>query len=214
MALTTTTLSAALTTSSTKIVVASATGFAVNSVIRIDYEQLRVSKDWDGTSTTIPVLRGLDGTATAAHASSANVTVGLASDFGVPGADVQDASILPGVVPYTVTSYSASGAIAVPTAVGISVAILNGTGTLAMTLAQPTKDVDGALLMVVGNGKSQSTVTLPSASGVGNAGSSYDVLTLQNAGQVCLTFVACNGVWCLQAGVLTGTTTALSAAIA
>lgn len=211
MAFTTTTLSANVAVNDTTIVVASANGFAAGSQVLIDGEVLKVVQTYV-SGTTIPVLRGLNGTVTSAHQLTANVTVGLGSDF----ADATPFTTVtyPTVRARTITSYTTAGAITLPTAGSDAVAIINGTATIAMTVAQPTKDMDGDLLIIVGNGKSASTVTFPSATGIGNAGGSYDVLTFQNAGQVCVSFIAANGVWCLFSGVLTGTSTALSAGIA
>lgn len=210
MALTTTTLSSACAASDQSIVVASATGFAAGYLVLIDGEMLKVRKDYV-SGTTIPVLRGQDGTKRVAHVSSANVTVGTAADFATP--------VEQGFVDYAVVgrgrqvfSYSASGAITLPNPGSDAVAILNGTGTLAMTLANPTKDMDGSVLTIVGNGKSASTVTY--TAGFGNAGSSYDVITFQNAGQVSISCIAANGIWVLLNTPITGTSTAVSVAIA
>lgn len=218
MALTTTTLSGACGATDKTITVASATGFAAGYKVKVDAEFMEVGKDYS-SGTTIPVLRGRDASAQAAHAASANVTVGKNDGATNDWAEVAPGALATANFPNFVRSlksYSATGAIDLPlTSNELAIRILNGTSALAMTVAQPGKDLDGALMLIVGNGKSQSTITLPSASGVGNAGSNYDVLTLQNAGQVAILFVACNGVWCtLTAAGITGTVTALTAAIA
>jgi hypothetical protein len=212
VAFTTTTLSAAVAVNDTTIVVASAAGFAAGSMVLIDGEMLKVVQTYI-SGTTVGVLRGQNGTVTAGHVSTANVTVGLGSDFA--DATAQTYSTYPTVRARTITSYSAAGAIALPTAGSDAVAIINGTTAIAMTVANPTKDMDGDILIIVTNGKSTSTVTFgTTATGIGNAGSAYDALTLQAAGQVAASFIACNGVWCLLSGSLTGTVTALTAAIA
>lgn len=209
MALTTTTLSSAVSVSDGSIVVASATGFAAGSFVLIDQELLKVVQTYV-SGTTIGVLRGQNGTVTAAHVASANVTVGLASDFANPVAETD--TTYPTARGRTVTSYSASGAIALPAGGSDAMAILNGTSTLAMTLAAPTKDMDGTLLYIVGNGKSASHVDV--AAGYGNAGSGYTVLTAQNAGLVGFTLCACNGFWVIVgAPPITGTSTKVSIAI-
>lgn len=211
MALTTTTLASAMLSTDTSMVVTSATGFAAGSKILIDQEMFQIVNSYI-SGTTIPVIRGQEGTAVQAHASGANVTVGLGSDFATPGPQTDATYRIAGKA-RTVTSYSATGAIALPTPGTDAVAILNGTTALAMTLANPTKDMDGSILIIVGNGKSASTVTY--TAGIGNAGSSYDVLTAQTGGQVGLILMAANGIWVLIGGPpLTGTTTALTWAIA
>jgi hypothetical protein len=209
MALATTTASSAIAVSDNSIVVASATDVAAGRLIRVDDEFMKVAQNYS-SGTTIPVLRGQNGTATAAHVSSANVTHGLASDFSNPPAGAF-VTVPPQRSRRTV-SYGASGAIALPAAGEDLDVILIGTSALAMTLAVPTKDLDGCTLYINGNGKSASTVTF--ASGIGNAGSAYDVVTFQNAGDVAIVVKAANGFWNLQGSPMTGTTTALSTAIA
>jgi hypothetical protein len=204
MALTTTTLSSAVATGDTQIVVASATGFAVGYDILIDQEVMRVTKNYNGTSTTVPVSRGRGGTATSAHPASANVTV------GDPGADFasnlpQFATLYPLGNGRTLASYSAAGAISLPNAGADAVAILNGTTALAMTLANPTKDMDGCILYIVGNGKAAHTVTY--TAGLGNGGSNLDVLTCATGAQQCLAVIAANAIWVPMPSVLAGTLT-------
>lgn len=211
MALTTTTLAAACAADATKLTVASATGIAQGDIIKIDDEVMKVTKGYVVGATIVPVLRGQSGTVPVAHPSGANLTHDTPAGFGDPGAQVVPSYPLAGRA-RTMTSYSAAGAIALPTPGTDAVAILNGTSTIAMTLANPSKDQDGDILTIIGNGKSASTVTY--TAGLGNAGSGYDVLTLQNAGQVACMLMACNGVWVLLGAPFTGTTTALSIAIA
>lgn len=210
MALTTTTLSSAIALSDISIKVASATGFAAGSLVRVDGELMRVQAGY-ASGTIIPVQRGIDGTAQVAHAASANATVGTASEFASPS---QTTTVTyPAQRVRTITSYSASGAIAVPNPGSDAVAILNGTGTLAMTLTDPAKTQDGDRLTILGNGKSASTVTY-TTTGYGNAGASYDKLTFQTAGQVGFELMAANGAWVITgAPPITGTSTAVSIAI-
>lgn len=209
MALTATTLSTAVTTSDNSIVVASATGFAAGSVVLIDQESFQVAQSYV-SGTTIPVLRGRDGSATVAHKVTAPVIVELASDLAGPSATT--AVQFPPVRARRTINYAATGAITLPAPGEDMVAILDGTSTIAMTLANPTKDMDGCILTIVGNGKSASTVTY--TAGFGNAGSSYDVVTFQNAGQVSISAIAANGIWVLMCAPITGTSTSVSVAIA
>lgn len=212
MALTTTTNSSAIAVTDTSIVVASASGFAAGSLVRVDDEFMQVTQTYL-SGLTIPVLRGRVGTQTAAHNVTSNVVVGTGADFAT--GDAQQA------VPYQfarirrIVQYSASGAITLPVPGEDMVAVLVGTSALAMTIASPTKDMDGDRLTVITNAKSASTVTVNSGTvGVGNAGSGYDVLTAQNAGNLGIEFMACNGFWNLIGAPITGTSTALSWAIA
>lgn len=92
MAYATTTLSAAVAVTDTSIIVASATSFAIDNRIIIDGEEMRVTKAYT-SGTTIPVLRGQNGTATTAHASGAGVMQGIgAADFPSPAAQQQTVS--------------------------------------------------------------------------------------------------------------------------
>lgn len=210
MALTTTTLASACAATDTSIVVTSATGFAARSYVLIDQEVMQIALSYS-SGTTIPVTRGQNGTVVAAHVSGANATAGTGSDFAAVAPQVNTNVPIAGRA-RTLTSYSASGAISLPTPGNDGVAILNGTSTLAMTLANPTKDMDGTLLYILGNGKSASTVTV--SDGYGLAGSGYTVLTFQNAGVVGFTLMAANAAWVIiGAPPITGTSTEVSIAI-
>jgi hypothetical protein len=79
VSLTTTTLSSAVAVTDNSIVVGSATGFSANNYILVDQEVMRVVQTYV-SGTTIGVLRGQNGSATAAHVSSANVVTFLGSD--------------------------------------------------------------------------------------------------------------------------------------
>lgn len=215
MALVTTTLSTALTgtgaQAETSIVVASATSVAVGRIIQIDGERMRVGKGYVSGSTTVPVLRGQEGTYPDIHAASVNVTHGDPADFADNTQQADQPR--PMYMTFVSDSYSASGAISFGAA-QVTFVNLIGTSTLAMTLALPDKTQDGQILIISGNGKSQSTVATTTA-GFNNAGASYDTLTLQNAGNVMFIVVANNGIWNLPtAAGITGTVTALTAAIA
>ncbi len=212
MALTTTTLSAACAASDTQISVTSATGFAAGNRLIIDGENFTVINSYL-TGTIIPVLRGQNGTVAVAHVSGANVTTGLSTDFANAGPQQEVTYPTAGRV-RTLISYSAAGAIALPTPGTDAVAIINGTSTLAMTVANPTKDMDGSVLTILANGKSASTVDFDDTVGLNGAGSSYDTITFQNAGQSAISMMACNGAWVLVNSPITGTVTAMSVAIA
>lgn len=210
MALVRTTLSAAVTATATKITVASATGVAANYLIRIDQEVMKVASSYT-SGTQIPVLRGQDGTPVQAHVASAGVVVGAASDFSLP----EDQTVVTFPIAgraRTLTSYSAAGAITLPAPGTDAVAIINGTGALAMTIADPAKDNDGDILYILGNGKAAHTVTY--AAGLGDAGSGYTVGTYPTGGQACLTLIAANESWVPVASPFAGTVTAIDISVA
>lgn len=210
MSLTTTTLAAAYAVGDTALTVTSATGFAAGNLIRIDGELFLQTAAASGVS--IPVRGGVQGTKSAAHVSSANVTTGLPSDFALPAAGTADATTYPAARARTITSYSAAGAVTLPTPGTDAVAIINGTNALAMTVANPTKDQDGDILIVVGNGKAAHTVTY--TAGLGNGGSGLDVMTFDTGAQCCVQFVAANAIWVPLPSPLSGTLTACDVAVA
>ena len=192
MALATTTLSSACTATATTIVVASATSMAANRLVIIDGERMYVTANYI-TGTTVPVLRGRDGTATAAHVVTSNVIHGLSSDFPTPAAGVADAVLQAGQVTVALTSMTTSGAIAFVANIQQQTFVLNGTSVVAATLANPTTDMDGVLLIVVGNGKAAHTVTY--TAGLGNIGASADVITFNASGSQGIWLIACGGFW-------------------
>jgi hypothetical protein len=209
MSLVATTLAAAVTTSDSVIKVTSATSVSIGRVILIDGELMEVTKGYDGTSTYVPVSRGKDGTNVVAHVSGAYLRHGLASDFSMPGAGAlltYDQHPIREKV-----TYAASGAITLPSSGRDMVAVLAGTSVLAMTLADPSKDIDNSLLYIIAGGAAAHTVT--SASGFGGAGSSYDVWTANGTGTCGFIAMAENGLWVIMGpigGTLTNTVGAIT----
>jgi hypothetical protein len=210
MALAETTLSAACGANDRSITVASATSLAAGRLIEIDGEVMQVTKDYVAASTQPNVTRGLNGTAQKAHPSGARVTHGEATDFGDPAPGTSTNFPAAGLA-FKRVSYSASGAIELPEPGSMRLAMLNGTSVLAMTLAVPTKAMDGVILFVVGNGKAAHTLTV--SGGIGAAGASYDVATFDANGQNAVMLIAANEVWVLLSP-MTGTLTAVVPAIA
>ena len=191
MALVNTTLAAAVGITDNVIVVASATSLTAGRIIKIDGEYLKINQAYT-SGTTVGVTRGQEGSVTAAHQSGANVMTALASDLAAAPASVNESVLNAGQMSVTTTSYSAAGAIAF----GLSqwtVAIINGTSALAMTIANPTKDQDGCYLHIVANGKAAHTVTY--TAGLGNGGASFDVGTFSATLAMSSLLVACNGFW-------------------
>lgn len=192
MVLTTTTLTAALSADNSSLKVASATGFAAKSLILIDREFLRVGDTYT-SGTLIPLSgRGLNGSLSVAHPSGANVTVGLGHEFAAPAPTV--ATSLPGQVAREVVSVSAGGALEHPSAGRDRLVILNGTSVLALTLAAPSKEIDGSLLIVVANGLAAHTLTV--TGGLGGGGAALDVGTFPTGNKAAVLLVASNGHWC------------------
>jgi hypothetical protein len=211
MALTTTTLSAACAVGDEQITVTSASGFAMNSYVQVDNEFMQITSTYNGTATIVPVRRGVNGTLPIAHPSGANATAGTGSDFGNPNASVSTAYALAGRR-RKVESYSAAGAITLPASGEDTVAIINGTNALAMTLANPGKDQDGSLLYIASNGKAAHTVTY--TAGLGNASTGYTVATFTTGSQQTLSLMAINGIWNQAQSQFSGTLTAILIALA
>lgn len=212
MALVRTTLSSACAPGDVQIVVASATGFAVGYVLRINGEEMRISSAYT-SGTTIPVIRATGGTAlpTVNHQSTTGVVCGIASDFPDPAPGVNVS--FPYIRTRQITSYSAAGAIVLPTAGNDAVAVINGTSVLAMTIAAPTKANDGDMLTIVSNGAAAHTWTF--TGGLSAAGTSYDVLTVNATAPIAMTVIAANEKWMALVGpAMTGTVTALTGGIA
>jgi hypothetical protein len=212
MAFATTSLSTAVAVADKSIVVASATSVAAGRLIRIDGEMMQVAKDYV-SGTTVNVLRGLQGTAMVAHPVTSEVLHGLATDFTAP---VAQTDVNYPFTQATITkSYSATGAIALPAAGSNGIAVLNAVSTtvLAMTLADPTADMDGCRLTILSrNGTGAHTITV--AGGLNGAGAAYNVLTFP-AGPIMIELVAYNEAWYVPvAAAMTGTVTLLTGGIA
>lgn len=212
MALVATTLSKAVAIGDGSIVVASATGVAVGSYIRVDQEMMQVTKGYVSASTTVPVLRGQEGTPVSAHPVTALVVCGTGSDWSTPGEQTAVQYPIAGKA-RRIRSYSASGAIALPKGGTDEVVVLNSTAGLTMTLADPTKDMDGTLLIVIANGKAAHTVSNYAGSGVGAAGGSYDIYTFNASGQTGVMLMAMNSIW-VALGPVGGTLTNVVATLA
>ena len=210
MSLAKTTNTAAILAGDTSIVVSSATGFAGGYMVRCGDEMMRVTSAYS-SGTTIPVVRGQEGTLAVAHAITSTVVCGTGADWAQQsGAQTSVQYPLAGKT-RRVSTYGAAGAIALPTAGTDEVAVINGTA-LAMTLAIPTKDLDGTILYIVGDTAAAHTVTV--ASGLGGAGSNYDVGTFDGSGQCCLALIAMNAIWVPLSSPLSGTLTSIDIAIA
>ena len=209
MALVRTTASSAILSTDKQIAVASASGFAAGYFIRVDEEIMKIAASYT-SGTAIPVIRGVDGTRVVAHAVTSSVVCGTGADWSNPEAQTVDSFLIAGRA-RSVTSYTADGAITHPVAGSDAVAILNGTTQWDMTLAVPGKDLDGSVLIIVGNGKSAHTVTV--AGGIGAASTGYTVLTFDTGGQCAVQLIAANEVWVPLPSPLSGTLTAVDVAV-
>lgn len=205
MALTaTTTLSIAVGLTDTSVNVTSATSFAPGLYFLIDQEVFQVAKGYT-TGTVIPVQRGLDGSQQVIHRITANVNLYTGDgEQTAPGNFVT----WPKVRGRDVMSYTTAGAVTLPSIGNDMIAILNSTVALAMTLAAPTKDMDGSILTVIGNGKAAHTLSLPAGVGLGAGGSGVDVGTFAAGAQQSVVLMAANAVWVPYGSFMGGTSLA------
>lgn len=207
MALTTTTLASAMTQTDTIANLTSATGVQAGMIARVNGEWMKVAQNYV-SGTAVLMLRGQDGSQQVAQGVTSNFTFGVASDFAIqPPAGVPSGVTTPVQPAFPIKAYGAAGAIDVRQHMGI----INGTNALAMTLANPTKDMDAQILIVVSNGKAAHTLTY--TAGLGNGGASYDVLTYTTGALNAVMLIACNGFW-VGLSTLTGTLTSIFPAIA
>jgi len=207
MSLDTTTLASACAIDDVKIVVASAAGIAIGDVGRVDEELFTVTKGYVVGSTTVPIVRAQQGTTAQAHPSGATVVTGQASEWAQSDAPQTVVSYPIAGRAREILSYSADGAITLPTAGNDMVAVINGTAR-AMTVAEPGRDLDGSLLFVVGVQAAAHTVTAVTASGgassFGNAGSDNNVATFGTGGICCMLLIASGGFWVPLPSLLAG----------
>lgn len=211
MALTRTTLASACAAGDTTIVVAAATGIVAGVIVKIDGELMLVTSGYVAASVQVPVIRAQQATYASAHPSGAGVVLGAASDVAWSTPAPETVTQYPMVRARLVRSYTADGAIDLPTPGSDMVAILNGTSQWDMTLANPSVDQDGDLLYIIGNGKAAHTVTY--TAGLGNASTGYTVMTFDTLGQGMLALMAANGIWVPCPSPLSGTLTAIDVAV-
>lgn len=183
MALTKTSLSAALTASALELKVASATGATVGGIVKIEDEYAVITSV---TGTVIGVRsRGDEGTTAVAHNSGAAVIFGLKSDLPIAAPHINP--------PRDIKYYSAAGAIALPTdRDAVAVIGVGASGAHAMTLADPPAVASGLELFIVSDSAYAHTVTLATGYGGSNA---TDVFTFSGAKGDSITLKALNGTW-------------------
>jgi hypothetical protein len=217
MALVATTLSSACAASDNFIVVASATSIAAGVQVKVDGEIMFVTRAYVLGSTTVPVLRGQNGGQPVAHPATCAVYHGLPSDpeWGSQAAQTDTEFPIAGKAE-TYTSYSASGAIALPAPGSDAIAVLNAVSTtiLAMTVALPSKAQDGCRLLIASrNGTGAHTITF--AGRLNGAGSgNYTVFTFP-ANPVMIECIALDEFWyVVTSPAWTGTVTLLVGGIA
>ena len=208
MSLANTTLGAACAIGDKQITVAAATGVAVGYRIRVGDEVMQVGKGYVAASLTVPVSRGQDGTVAVAHPSGAQVTVGAAADWAQQGAPQTLDAFPIAMRAKVITEYSADGAISLPPAGGDALAVISGTAHTGLTLAAPTKDLNGSKLGILDLTGAAHVITI--ASGFG--GGALNTATFDSSGRCYFELIAYNEIWYSQnySGTLTSFDVALS----
>jgi len=215
MALAETTLSSAVAADDKSIVVASATSFAAGRIVQIGGEIMQVAQSYS-SGTTIPVLRGRAGTVSEAHVASQRVVHGDGNDWGSGYATVGAIAALSGQArPRRIVSYTGTTAQTcdLPKPGEDLLVVMNGSAINTLTVPVPTKDLDGCRITFVNSAGAAHIVTF--TGGLGGAGSSYDVVTLNATGTCAMEVIACNEVWCgIFAPPMGGTVTNIIGSIA
>lgn len=188
MSIVLTTLASAVAAGDLSIRVASATGALTKNVIQIDNEFY--TQTADATGVVIPVRGGEQGTYNQAHNAGSVVLMGLASDFppAPPGAAIPQ----PVAPSWSVVSYAAGGAIAVPTVKQNQFVKLSGT-TTALTLADPTYAIEGVEMVIQAEAAQAYAIT--NTTGFNGGGGGADVATFGGAVGDTLRIKAVSATW-------------------
>lgn len=176
MAISTTTLGAAVAASDLTIRVASASGATKGNLININGEYMIQTQDADGLVLAVG-KRGQEGTYNQAHASGSVVQMGLPSDF--PPAPPGAATVTPYAPTWNIASNNAAGAITVPTVKqNIFVKLKSGAAS-AMTIADPGSGVEGVEMII--QAEDAQAYTLTNSTGFNGGGGGADVATFGGA---------------------------------
>lgn len=186
MALTRTTISAAVSADALIIPVTSATGFAAGNFLRVDNEFMQVVSV-SGTNVSVR-SRGDFGSAAVTHNILAPATTGLTSDL--PDFPVgQVAQVDPNG--QTIVTASVDGALTIPTQ--DTLILVQKAGVCAMTLANPTTAQDGLQVTILSGTANAHTVTY--TAGFYGDTTSSDVATFAAKVGASMTIKAQGGKW-------------------
>lgn len=150
-------------------------GFVKGSIIRVDNEFFKQTADAQGT--VIPVRGGEQGTWCQSHNTLSAVFAGSGADF--PSPPPGQATPVPVSASVNHATYSAAGAIAVPSTLqNVTVDLVAGSA-VAMTLAAPTSAQEGMEMIIMAKDAFAYTVT--STGGFNAGGTGTDVGTFGGA---------------------------------
>jgi hypothetical protein len=189
MALSNTTLAAAVAFNDVTLRLTAATGFADKQLVRVDNEMM--AQAGAATGNVITVRRGIEGTAVVAHGILADVVTGLPGDFPAPppGETVQVPPMDQGRNTIGVDTTFATADY--PTA-DLTYVITKATAA-AITLGAPSKAQNGLRLTFRSATAAAHTITY-AAGFYGDAGSS-DIATFAAKVGASATFEANAGTW-------------------
>lgn len=186
MALTRTTISAAVSADALIIPVTSASGFAAGNFLRVDNEFMQVVSV-SGSNVSVR-SRGDFGSAAVAHNILAPATTGLTSDL--PDFPVgQVAQVQP--EGQTIVTASVDGALSIPNQ--NTLVLVQKAGVCAMTLAGPTAAQDGLVLTILSATANAHTVTY--TAGFYGDTTASDVATFAAKVGASMTIQAQGGKW-------------------
>lgn len=187
MALTNTTLAAAVALNDTTLKVTSATGFAAGNIIRVDNEVMAQTAAASGTS--VPVRRGIEGTAQIAHGILADVVTGLPTDYpNPPAAQITFVPVDAGRVSLGVDTTLAASDFTQDTTFVITKAT-----ACAITLGAPSKAQNGLRIGFRSATAAAHTVTY--TAGFYGDTTSSDIATFAAKVGASCTFEANGGLW-------------------
>ncbi len=204
MSLANTTLGAACTATDKQLTVASATSIAVGLWATCDGEVFQVTKGYTVGSTTVPVLRGQDGTAQIAHPTGSQIQFyRAAEDIPVPGSQLDTIAPIAGRARH-VRSITASQEFAPRLDAQDELVLLNGTSVIAITLISPPQSATGKVVTFAGNGIAAHTITY-TTTGFGNVGATSDLVTFGTTQMNTFQMIAIGGFWLILGGFGTAT---------
>lgn len=188
MALVSTTTTTDLTATGRKVTVASASGFAVGQITKIDGEFQGPLVAINGTILTLG-LRGYNGTASVAHDLLSTITTtATASDWTSPqmGVDTDRPPFVSDVI-----SVGENGTIDCPTR-DTTIMLTKATALATTTLADPPKDRDGLQLVVTSATDAAHVITGNFADGTTGAHTTLTCAAFNGASAL---LVAQQGLW-------------------
>ena len=193
MAITTTSLAAAMSLTATRFKATAATGAVVGQVAKVDNEYMEVLAI-NGTAIDV-ARRGEQGGAVVAHAILAPVQFGPEEDFALPGAT----DLVPEPTDVNMVTIGADGVITVPTRDTIFV-IMKGAALATSTFANPSASQNGLEVTFVGGTDFAHVVTLTSGFD-GTTGTSVTFTSAAFKGSS-VTLLAWNGTWLVKSNNL------------